>query len=151
MQFLQCNIASLTCLAFLQQGGQEVDCTGADCHLPEPALSPQEGIHKQGESLHQTSSSRLHCLSQADGAMKVLRWQHRQSPSHVCTRVIYRLEQRLSNLRLERQSQSSLCALQKYLPLDLRPKKTRAIRRQLTKHQVGCLSVLLLLKCFLGF
>jgi hypothetical protein len=26
--------------------------------------------------------------------------------------------------------------LQKYLPLDLRPKKTRAIRRQLTKHQV---------------
>ncbi|GKB14253.1 hypothetical protein Tco_0848176, partial [Tanacetum coccineum] len=24
----------------------------------------------------------------------------------------------------------------KYLPLDLRPKKTRAIRRRLTKHQV---------------
>jgi len=30
----------------------------------------------------------------------------------------------------------------KYLPLDLRPKKTRAIRRRLTKHQV-CLSVCL--------
>lgn len=29
-------------------------------------------------------------------------------------------------------------ALQKYLPLDLRPKKTRAIRRQMTKHQVHC-------------
>ena len=27
-------------------------------------------------------------------------------------------------------------ALQKYLPLDLRPKKTRAIRRQMTKYQV---------------
>lgn len=26
--------------------------------------------------------------------------------------------------------------VQKYLPLDLRPKKTRAIRRRLTKHQV---------------
>lgn len=25
----------------------------------------------------------------------------------------------------------------KYLPLDLRPKKTRAIRRRLTKHQVS--------------
>lgn len=27
-------------------------------------------------------------------------------------------------------------AKKKYLPLDLRPKKTRAIRRRLTKHQV---------------
>jgi large subunit ribosomal protein L35e len=27
----------------------------------------------------------------------------------------------------------------KYLPLDLRPKKTRAIRRRLTKHQVMAL------------
>ena len=27
--------------------------------------------------------------------------------------------------------------LQKFLPLDLRPKKTRAIRRRLTKHQVS--------------
>jgi len=31
---------------------------------------------------------------------------------------------------------SSLLSHQKYLPLDLRPKKTRAIRRRLTKHQV---------------
>jgi len=29
----------------------------------------------------------------------------------------------------------------KYLPLDLRPKKTRAIRRRLTKHQVHFLSM----------
>ena len=28
------------------------------------------------------------------------------------------------------------CVAQKYLPLDLRPKKTRAIRRQMTKHEV---------------
>lgn len=28
------------------------------------------------------------------------------------------------------------CVLQKYLPLDLRQKKTRAIRRRLTRHQV---------------
>ena len=32
------------------------------------------------------------------------------------------------------------CAAQKYLPLDLRPKKTRAIRRRLTKHQEGLVS-----------
>ena len=31
----------------------------------------------------------------------------------------------------------SCSTLQKYLPLDLRPKYTRAIRRRLTKHQVG--------------
>lgn len=29
-------------------------------------------------------------------------------------------------------------ALQKYTPLDLRVKKTRAIRKALTKHQVRC-------------
>lgn len=28
--------------------------------------------------------------------------------------------------------------LQKYVPLDLRPKKTRAIRKRMTKHQVSC-------------
>lgn len=32
----------------------------------------------------------------------------------------------------------------KFIPLDLRPKKTRAIRRRLTKHQV-CLNLYLLL------
>ena len=31
----------------------------------------------------------------------------------------------------------------KYLPLDLRPKKTRAIRRRLTKHQVNAVYYLL--------
>lgn len=36
----------------------------------------------------------------------------------------------------------------KYLPLDLRPKKTRAIRRRLTKHQVLLLSLLSLLLFF---
>lgn len=30
----------------------------------------------------------------------------------------------------------------KFLPLDLRPKKTRAIRRRLTKHQVGTLTTI---------
>lgn len=29
----------------------------------------------------------------------------------------------------------------KYLPLDLRPKKTRAIRRRLTKHELGIKSL----------
>ena len=38
----------------------------------------------------------------------------------------------------------------KYLPLDLRPKKTRAIRRRLTKHQV-CLSLSLSLSLSLRF
>lgn len=28
--------------------------------------------------------------------------------------------------------------VQKYVPLDLRPKKTRAIRKRMTKHQVSC-------------
>lgn len=40
----------------------------------------------------------------------------------------------------------------KYLPLDLRPKKTRAIRRRLTKHHVLCIwtswSFLNLLLCY---
>ncbi|KAK8948826.1 60S ribosomal protein L35 [Platanthera zijinensis] len=31
----------------------------------------------------------------------------------------------------------------KFIPLDLRPKKTRAIRRRLTKHQVGSYGLLL--------
>ena len=30
----------------------------------------------------------------------------------------------------------NVLAVQRYLPLDLRPKKTRAIRRRLTPHQV---------------
>lgn len=37
----------------------------------------------------------------------------------------------------------------KYLPLDLRPKKTRAIRRRLTKHQVLFLLMLKLLNVLL--
>ena len=28
--------------------------------------------------------------------------------------------------------------MQKYVPFDLRPKKTRAIRKRMTKHQVSC-------------
>ncbi len=40
--------------------------------------------------------------------------------------------------------------LQKYLPLDLRTKKTRAIRRRLTKHQVKPAAVLVCGICTLG-
>ncbi len=40
--------------------------------------------------------------------------------------------------------------MQKYLPLDLRPKKTRAIRRQLTKHEVGLMWMELLLGASCG-
>ena len=35
-----------------------------------------------------------------------------------------------------------MSASQKYLPLDLRSKKTRAIRRQLTKHQVRIVAMI---------
>lgn len=31
-----------------------------------------------------------------------------------------------------------LQSMQKYVPFDLRPKKTRAIRKRMTKHQVSC-------------
>ena len=40
-------------------------------------------------------------------------------------------------LRLSYGAEPVLCMSQKYKPLDLRPKKTRAIRRRLTKHQVS--------------
>jgi hypothetical protein len=39
------------------------------------------------------------------------------------------------------------CVAQKYLPLDLRPKKTRAIRRQMTKHEVCRGAACLLCAC----
>ena len=37
--------------------------------------------------------------------------------------------------------------LQKYVPLDLRPKKTRAIRKRMTKHQVSCYMHVALIAC----
>lgn len=37
--------------------------------------------------------------------------------------------------------------LQKYVPLDLRPKKTRAIRKRMTKHQVSCCMHAALIAC----
>ena len=33
----------------MQQGGQEVHCTCAHSHLAKSALSPQEGLHEQGD------------------------------------------------------------------------------------------------------
>jgi large subunit ribosomal protein L35e len=60
------------------------------------------------------------------------------TPRWFCSKVVRTSIARVLTVMSQKQKSALRDAYKskKYLPLDLRPKKTRAIRRRLTKHQV---------------